>query len=219
MPQADGWWHAGCNRDALAVFVPDPHVRRTIMRIFVATLAFALAAGSASASQLDLRPGPLSAGTAQYSDFGAGKTLLECNGPIRHRRLWRDRDRDSDEGFRRREPQYFATLGAGTFDPANQPGRGLYVNGSVGSVLASDIDLGLQLSWYHRSTGGEEFVRGGDLPDGTHVTTVVQTQSIDTDLVPGMGTLPVRIPISPQIHPYVGGAAGLGGVRGARNRA
>ena len=178
------------------------------MRLFVATLALALAAGTASASQLDLQPGEFTAGATQYRDFGAGKTLMENNGPIRHRRPWRDRDRDYDYGYRRRDPQYFATLGAGTFDPVNQPGNGLYVNGSLGSVLADQIDLGVQISWYHRSTGGEEFVREGDLPDGTHVTTVVRTQSIDTDLVPVMGTLRVRIPVSPSLQPYVGGSVG-----------
>jgi hypothetical protein len=182
------------------------------MRIFVATLALALAAGSASASQLDLQPGPLSAGTAQYAqyqDFGASKTLLASdNGPIRHRRPWRDRDRDYDRGYRRQAPQYFATLGAGAFDPTNQPGQGLYLNGSVGSVLAEQIDLGLQMSWYHRSTGGDQFVREYDLPDGTHVSQVVSTRSIDTDLVPVMGSLRVRIPVSPGLQPYVGGAAG-----------
>ena len=182
------------------------------MRIFVATLALALAAGSASASQLDLQPGPLSAGTAQYTqynDLGASKTLLASdNGPIRHRRPWRDRDRDYNESYRSRAPQYFATLGAGAFDPTNQPGQGLYLNGSVGSVLAEQIDLGLQMSWYHRSTGGDQFVREYDLPDGTHVSQVVSTQSIDTDLVPVMGSLRVRIPVSPGLQPYVGGAAG-----------
>jgi hypothetical protein len=178
------------------------------MRIFVATLALALAAGSASASQLDLQPGPLS-GTAQYQDLGASKTLLASeNGPIRHRRPYRDRDRDYDRGSRYSEPQYFATLGGGAFDPTNQPGSGLYLNGTIGSVLAEQIDLGLQMSWYHRSTGGESFVREYDLPDGTHVSQVVSNQSIDTDLVPVMGMLRVRIPVSPGLQPYVGGSVG-----------
>src|SRR2546422_5279973 len=112
MAQADDWWHAGCNPSVWLYLSPIPHLRRTIMRIFVATLALALAAGSASASQLDLQPGPLSAGTgqyAQYNDLGASKTLLaNDNGPIRHRRPWRDRDRDYNDGYRRQAPQYFA---------------------------------------------------------------------------------------------------------------
>src|SRR6266850_2227925 len=151
-------------------------VRRTNMRIFVAMLALAFAAGSASASQLDFQPSAPGAGGPQFKDMGAQKSLLEANGPIRHRRPYRDRD------YGYSEPVYFATRGAGRFDPTDQPGQGLYVNGSVGSVLADQLDLGIQLSWYHRSTGGEEFVRQGDLPDGTHVTTVVRTRSIDTNL-------------------------------------
>ncbi len=174
------------------------------MRLFVATLALAFMAGTASASQLDFQPGPVSSGFPQYQ--GANSTLLENNGPIRHRRPYRDRER-YEYGYRSR-PQYWAMLGAGTFDPANQPGSGLYLNGGIGSVLAQQIDLGLQISLYHRSTGGEEFVREGNLPDGTHVTTVVSTQSINTNLVPVLGVLRVRIPVSPNLEPYVGGAIG-----------
>ncbi len=176
------------------------------MRALVATLALALVAGTASASQLDFQPGPASPGAAQYQDFNANKTLLDNNGPIRHRRPYRDRNPNYDYG--RSQPEYWAMLGAGTFDPSNQPGSGLYVNGGIGSVIAQQIDLGVQISLYHRSTGGEEFVREGNLPDGTHVTTVVSTQSIDTDLVPIMGVLRVRIPVSPNLEPYVGGGIG-----------
>lgn len=172
------------------------------MRILAAMLALAFAAGSASASQLDFQPSAPGAGGPQFMDTGAQKTLLEASGPIRHRRPYRDRD------YGYREPVYFAALGAGRFDPSDQPGNGLYVNGSIGSVLADQLDLGIQLSWYHRSTGGEEFVRQGDLPDGTHVTTVIRTRSIDTNLVPLMGTIRVRIPVTPQFEPYVGGGLG-----------
>ena len=175
------------------------------MRSLVVMLALAFVAGSASASQLDFDRGSLASGTAQYKDFGANKSLLETNGPIRHRRPYRDRERDY--GYRS-QPTYWAMLGAGTFDPSNQPGNGLFVNGGIGSVLAGQIDIGVQLSWYHRSTGGEQFVREYDLPNGTHVRQVVATQSIDTDLVPAMGTVRVRIPITPQFEPYVGGGVG-----------
>lgn len=175
------------------------------MRFLVATLALALVAGTASASVLDYRPGPIGSGAAQYQD--ANKTLLENNGPIRHRRPYRDRNPNYDYGYRS-QPQYWAMLGAGTFDPSNQPGSGLYVNGGFGSVLAQQIDLGVQISLYHRSTGGEQFVSQGTLPGGTQVTEVRNTQSIDTDLVPIMGVLRVRIPASSQVEPYVGGAIG-----------
>ena len=178
------------------------------MRSFVVLVALALAAGSAAASQLDFTPSLLGSGAAQFSSSADSKaTFSENQGPIRHRRP-RDRYRDrSDYGYRS-QPAYFAMLGAGTFDPSNQPGNGLYVNGGIGSVLAEQLDLGVQVSWYHRATGGDQFVREGDLPDGTHYRQVVQTQSINTDLIPVMGTLRVRIPVTPQFQPYVGGAAG-----------
>jgi len=176
------------------------------MRLFATMLALTLTASTASASQLDFQPGPLNAGAAQYQSQAANITLMfESNGPIR-RRPWGGRGRY--ENYRSSEPMYWASLGAGTFDPSNQPGHGLYVTGGVGPVLADQIDLGLQISVYHRSTGGEQFVRNGTLPGGTQVTTVVNTQSIDTDLVPVMGVVRVRIPVSPQVQPYVGGGIG-----------
>jgi hypothetical protein len=107
-------------------------------------------------------------------------------------------------------PEYFATIGAGAFDPSSQPGSGFYLTGSAGSVLAHKVDLGLQISWYHRSTGGgAEFVSSGTLPDGTVVQTSVEGNSVDTDLLPVMGVLRVRFPIAGSgIEPYVGAAAG-----------
>ena len=177
------------------------------MRSFVAMVALALAAGSASAAQLDFTPSLLGPGATRFSSSADSKTFSESSGPIRHRGP-RDRYRDRGDYGYRSQPEYYGMLGAGTFDPSNQPGNGLYVNGGIGSVLAEQLDLGIQISWYHRATGGDQFVREGDLPDGTHYRQVVQTRSIDTDLVPVMGTLRVRIPVSSQLQPYVGGAAG-----------
>jgi hypothetical protein len=174
------------------------------MRLFATMLALALTAGTASASQLDFEPGSINPGAARYQDFDANRTLMENSGPIR-RRPWGG---DRYNNYRPSQPTYWASIGAGTFDPSNQPGHGLYVSGGAGPVLAEQIDLGLQISVYHRSTGGEEFVRNGTLPGGTQVTTVVNTQSIDTDLVPIMGIVRVRIPVSPQVQPYVGGGIG-----------
>jgi len=175
------------------------------MRLSAAIMTLALAASSASASQLDLQPGDTASPT-QYRDFNANSTLSESNGPIRRRRPYRDRDR-YDYG-RAYEPEYWAMLGGGTFDPTDQPGNGLYLNGGVGATMAQQIDLGVQLSWYHHGTNGETFVRESTLPDGTRVRTVVTTQDINTDLVPVMGVLRVRIPVSPQLQPYVGGGVG-----------
>ena len=177
------------------------------MRVFVATLALALAAGSASASQLDFTPSLVGPSASQLDNSAGSRTLFESSGLIRHRRP-RDRYRERDDYGYRSQPEYYAMLGAGTFDPSNQPGNGLYVNGGLGSVLAEQLDLGVQISWYRRSTGGDQFVREGDLPDGTHYRQVITTRSIKTDLVPVMGTLRVRIPVTSQVQPYVGGAAG-----------
>jgi opacity protein-like surface antigen len=176
------------------------------MRLFVAILALSFTAGVASASQLDYQPGLIGEPT-QYKDFDSHPTLLENSaGPIRHRRPYRTRERE-DYGYRS-QPEYWAMLGAGAFDPTDQPGHGLYVNGGFGATMEKQVDLGVQVSWYHHSTNGEEFVREGNLPDGTHVRTVITTQDINTDLVPVMGTVRVRIPTSPNFEPYVGGGIG-----------
>jgi hypothetical protein len=122
--------------------------------------------------------------------------------PIRHRRPGGYSD---GYGYR---PEYFATLGVGSFGPSSQEGSGVYVNGAVGSTFAHQLDLGLQLSWYHRSSGGSELVRTYTDPAGITRRDVIQTGSTDTDLVPIMGTLRVRFPVSGGVQPYVGGAIG-----------
>ena len=129
------------------------------------------------------------------SDVSASELLR----PIRHRH--------QGENYYR-HPEYFASVGVGAFDPSNQPGSGLYMTGCMGSVLARQVDVGLQVSWYHRSTGGSSFVSSGQLPDGTIVQTTILTRSVDTDLVPVMGVMRLRFPLAPGIEPYVGAAAG-----------
>jgi len=176
------------------------------MKVFMTMLALAVLAGSASASELDLGKISQSTATSRFSDVNPSTLLLSSDHPIRHRRPWHDRDRDYDYG-RAREPEYFATLGAGEFDPSEQPGNGLWVSGSLGSTMSNAFDLGIQASWYHRSTGGDEFIREVTLPGGTVVTQTTQTQSIDTDLIPLMGILRVRIPAG-AVEPYVGGGLG-----------
>jgi hypothetical protein len=180
------------------------------MRIFVAILALSLTAGiaSASASQLDIQPGDIAG--AQHQDFNANKSTFESsNGPIRHRRPpYRGRrERDYNDSYRS-QPEYWAMLGGGTFDPSDQPGNGLYLNGGLGATMGHQIDLGVQVSWYHHATDGETFVREYDLPDGTHVRQVIATNNINTDLVPVLGTMRVRIPVTPNFEPYVGGGIG-----------
>jgi opacity protein-like surface antigen len=107
------------------------------------------------------------------------------------------------------QPRTFATIGLGSFDPSDQPGSGLYFNGTIGTELPqSPIDLGLGLSWYHRSTGGSEFVTTFEDPAGNQGRRVVQTDEITTDLVPLMAFLRVRFPMGQGIEPYVGAGAG-----------
>jgi opacity protein-like surface antigen len=124
--------------------------------------------------------------------------LERADRPIRHRRPGR--------GWSR--PEYFATLGGGAFDPSDQPGSGLYLNGAFGSVVAERLDLGLQLSWYHRSTGGSEFVQEYQDPAGNTRRDVITRGDVNTDLVPVMATLRVRFPTSSSLEPYIGGSLG-----------
>jgi opacity protein-like surface antigen len=81
------------------------------------------------------------------------------------------------------------------------------VNGVAGTVL-DQLDLGVQFSLYHRSTGGSEFVSEYTDPAGNTVKQVIQTQSVRTNLVPVMATLRVRFPVSPGVEPYLGGGLG-----------
>jgi len=171
-------------------------------------LALSVSAGVASASQLDFQPG-LIGGPAQVQDFNTHQTLMESSNPVRHRRPWRTRERYRDDNYGyRHTPEYWAMLGGGTFDPFDQPGNGLFLNGGVGATMGRQIDLGVQVSWYHHDTSGEAFVREYDLPSGVHVRQVIATDQINTDLIPVMGTLRVRIPVSPNLEPYVGGGLG-----------
>jgi outer membrane protein with beta-barrel domain len=142
---------------------------------------------------------PSAAGGAELRDG----SMLRLEHPIRRRRPGPQYD-----GYGYHHPEYYASLGIGAFDPNDQPGSGLYVNGSMGSVFADQVDLGLQLSWYHRSRGGEEFVSEFTDPAGNTVRQVLATQSVSTNLVPLMGAVRVRLPAAPGIEPYVGGAIG-----------
>jgi hypothetical protein len=163
------------------------------------------AASSARASVLDLRHdadrdarAPIVATTyvrnSSDYDLGYGRR------PIRHRS-------PRYEGYGPR-PRSFATIGLGSFDPTDQPGSGLFVSGSVGTELPSPIDLGLSVSVYHRSTGGSQFVTTFTDPAGNQVERVIQTSDITTNLVPLMGFVRVKFPVSPGVEPYVGAAAG-----------
>ena len=69
------------------------------MRSFIAMVVLALAAGSASASQLDFTPSLLGSDptpTQLQSSTDSKATFESSNGPIRHRRP-RDRYRDRED--------------------------------------------------------------------------------------------------------------------------
>lgn len=99
-------------------------------------------------------------------------------------------------------------LGGGVFDPQTQPGGGFYGNLALGSEIAPPLDLGIQLSWFHRDSDGQEVVFRFEDEAGNTVEQVIETESVDTDLIPLMGIARLRFPISPYFQPYVGGGVG-----------
>ena len=125
--------------------------------------------------------------------------------PIRRRapRTYYEEDRRDEY-----TPRGFMTLGGGVFDPQNQPGGGFYGSLGLGSEIAPPLDLGIQVSWWHRDSDGEEVVFRYTDEAGNTVEQVIETESVDTDLIPLMGIARLRFPISPYFQPYVGGGAG-----------
>ena len=174
---------------------------------FVLLAAMAVAPAPAGASPLDYQ------GLA-FQDMGGtpapGTPLLMSSAsssdrPIRRRRpYYRERYRDYD----RHEPRYYAALGAGNFDPEEQPGNGLLLNAELGGEIAEPIDLGVRLAWYHRNVGGDEIVTNFEDEAGNVGQIVIETSDVETNLVPLMALLRVRFPLSPQVQPYVGGGVG-----------
>lgn len=168
----------------------------------VALFTFLAAPKGAQASQLDFQ------GTSFAGGAGAARaTLLASDAELR----------SSYRPVRRRSPRYegygprqrtFATIGLGGYEPSDQPGNGIFFNGSVGTELQSPIDLGMSVSWYHRSTGGSQFITTFEDPSGLTGQRVVQTSDISTDLVPLMAFVRVKFPTGSSIQPYVGGGIG-----------
>lgn len=168
-------------------------------------LEFAGTPTAATASPLDYQglalgsTAAVPSGTVLASESYASKS----DRPIRRRRPGNyDYYRDS------RRPAYFANLGLGTFDPSSQPGRGFLFNSAFGGEINDAMDLGISLQWYHRSTGGSQIISEFEDPAGNVGQRVVETSDVTTDLVPVMGFLRVRIPVTGSVQPYVG--AGLG---------
>lgn len=127
--------------------------------------------------------------------------------PIRRRapyHYYEEERRHADRTY----PYGFMNIGGGIFDPKEQPGNGFYANLSLGSEVAAPLDIGGQVSWYHRSSNGEQVLSSYQLPNGTVVQQTVETQSVDTDLLPVMGIVRLKFPLAQQFTPYVGAGAG-----------
>ena len=185
--------------------------RGLVFRLFTSAGAGSAAALMAALVSFTPAPARASAGTTATlvrNDLFLSNTSLSStsNHPIRRRAPYHYYEEE-----RRRERTYpygFMNIGGGVFDPANQPGNGFYANFAIGSEVSAPLDIGAQVSWYHRSSDGEELLSSYTLPNGTVVNQVLQTQSVDTDLLPLMGIVRLKFPIAPQFTPYVGGGAG-----------
>lgn len=127
--------------------------------------------------------------------------------PIRHRRPYHDRDRYRDS-YDNYEPHYFAALGGGNFDPDDQPGNGLWLNGELGTEVGDAVDLGVRMNLYHRESGHSQVVSQFTDPAGNVGQRVIETSNIETNLVPLMAILRVRFPVSRDFQPYAGGGVG-----------
>jgi opacity protein-like surface antigen len=151
-----------------------------------------------------------SAASEGTSTFLRGDTFAkESFASMSERPLHRRGSRRSDDyGYRRQSSYGFFNVGGGVYDPSNQPGTGFYGTVSGGTEAGDAMDLGAQLSWYHRGSRGERVFASYTDPAGNTVRQEVETQSVNTDLVPLMGIVRVKFPMTPQFQPYVGAGAG-----------
>ena len=127
--------------------------------------------------------------------------------PMRRRAPYHYYEEEKRKGDRT-YPYGFMNVGGGIFDPKTQPGQGFYANFDIGSEVAAPLDIGGRVAWYHRSSNGEQVLSSYQLPTGTVVQQSVETQSVDTDLLPVMGFVRLKFPMAPQFTPYVGAGAG-----------
>ena len=143
------------------------------------------------------------------SDLGSANfneaSSFSSNGPI-----YRRRGRYHDEGYYgdRYRPQYYAVIGAGSFDPDKQPGNGLWGNAEMGGLVGDALDLGVRVNWYHRSSDNSQSVSTFTDPNGLVHQQVLEGTSVETNLVPVMAVLRVRFPVTGQFQPYLGGGLG-----------
>ena len=145
-------------------------------------------------------PAPAAAAEASTVLLRAGSFGSAAARPIRHRAPY---------DYHRQAPYGFLTLGGGVFEPVHQPGNGFYGVITAGTEVGKALDLGLQFSWYHRGSEGEQFVGSYVGPGGNVIQQSIQTQSVNTDLLPLMGIARLKFPITTVLQPYVGGGAGF----------
>jgi opacity protein-like surface antigen len=194
--------------------------RNLVITAVVLAGALAAAPWTVSASPLDYQglafqsQGPAAGGPlagAQITGAGSGPVLAATSasseGPVYRRRPRRSRERYRDR-YDDYNPTYFGAIGAGGFDPDDQPGNGLWVNGELGSEVGDALDLGVRVNWYHRESDESQVVSTYTDPAGNVGQRVIETSNVETNLVPLMAILRVRFPVSSEFQPYVGGGLG-----------
>lgn len=188
-------------------------VRHTVRSPVSSQRLFLLAGGGIAVfgllALLSISPSPATASESttllRNGTFASALELSSESGhPIR-RRAPRTYYEDRKDEY---TPRGFMTLGGGVFDPQDQPGGGFYGVLGLGSEIAPPLDLGIQFSWYHRGSSGDQVIFRYTDQGGNTVEQVVETESVDTDLLPLMGIARLRFPISPYFQPYVGGGVG-----------
>ena len=184
--------------------------RGPVFRLF--TSAGAGIGAAALAAVVSLTPAPVRASegstTLLRNDLFPGSASYSSSSyhPIRRRAPYHyyEEERHRDRTY----PYGFMSIGGGVFDPKEQPGNGFYANVDIGSEVAAPLDIGGRVAWYHRSSNGEQVLSSYQLPNGTVVQQSVETQSVDTDLLPVMGIVRLKFPLASQFTPYVGAGAG-----------
>lgn len=194
--------------------------RNNVIAAVVFAGALAVAPWTASAGSLDYQglafqsqaTGADAPAGIETGNGGAVPVLASASfseRPIYRRRpRYRDRDRDYRDRYDNYQPSYFGALGAGGFDPDNQPGNGLWVNGELGSEVGDALDLGVRVNWYHRQSDRSQVVSTYTDPAGNVGQRVIETSNVETNLVPLMAILRVRFPVTSEFQPYVGGGLG-----------
>jgi len=125
-------------------------------------------------------------------------TATAAEGPVRRSRPYNNPQ----------QPTGFLNISAGIYEPTNQPGDGFYGTLAGGAEVTKQVDVGILISWYHRSSNSGEVTTTVVGPGGIEIEQTIQADAFDTDLVPFMGFFRYRFPTSPKFQPYVGGGIG-----------